>query len=264
MKPYLFLLLASLLFISCNTQQSKELKDLNLKGKIKTITQNKFEAIEKFGKVEKGERVAHDKSEIFDFFNLNSTAHFSQQGNLEELSVYKRNGKLDAKIISKDSILDVYSSKGKLQMKFVADDIDYPKKVALYDSDGDLMLKIESEYDNNFNPISSRYISNDNEIMLETFSSYDNNNRLISEESKETKKEKSYLRRKTTTIINSSMAYKYNKNQDVNEITATEGEEVIVKTFKYKYDDKQNWISKIEYHNSVPRTITEREIKYYN
>jgi hypothetical protein len=34
-------------------------------------------------------------------------------------------------------------------------------------------------------------------------------------------------------------------------------------TFKYVYDEKGNWTSMTEYVNNVPKTITEREIKYF-
>jgi len=35
-------------------------------------------------------------------------------------------------------------------------------------------------------------------------------------------------------------------------------------TYKYEYDEKYNWIKKIEYKNGIPEFIFEREIEYYN
>ena len=66
--------------------------------------------------------------------------------------------------------------------------------------------------------------------------------------------------------ITSQDAKKYNKNGDLieNSLYTSDGTMTGVFRYAYKYDNKNNWIEKIEYWNEYPNTITERKIEYYN
>lgn len=58
---------------------------------------------------------------------------------------------------------------------------------------------------------------------------------------------------------------KYNDKGNIIEETSfySSGKVEKKKTYKYDYDSDGNWLTKIEYHNDIPRYYYEREIGYY-
>lgn len=62
--------------------------------------------------------------------------------------------------------------------------------------------------------------------------------------------------------------YKYNAHNDITQIIQPLfGNIFLEKTLKYKYDNKGNWIERVEYNNSeeelMPKFITIKAIDYY-
>lgn len=58
----------------------------------------------------------------------------------------------------------------------------------------------------------------------------------------------------------------FNENNDLFKETETDSnkpDELVVNTFQYQYDSKDNWIQKIEFKNGIAKHIYEREIEYY-
>mgnify|MGYP001219655129 CR=1 FL=1 len=66
--------------------------------------------------------------------------------------------------------------------------------------------------------------------------------------------------------ITSQDSKKYNDNRDLIENLLYTSDNTMTGTLRYtyKYDNKNNWIERIEYWNEYPNTITERKIDYYN
>lgn len=76
---------------------------------------------------------------------------------------------------------------------------------------------------------------------------------------------------KKLTVMPKGMQYakikiiKFNKNGDVVESIkfSKKDKSKKIRTYKYKYDAKHNWIEKTEYNNNKPIIITKRTIEYY-
>ena len=66
--------------------------------------------------------------------------------------------------------------------------------------------------------------------------------------------------------FNSKFTYKYDDkgNEIERNLYKSDGSLDVKCTYKYEYDEKYNWIKKIEYRNRIPKFILEREIEYYN
>ena len=62
-------------------------------------------------------------------------------------------------------------------------------------------------------------------------------------------------------IIYCNYSYEYNGDLISTHISANQG--LTIETFKYTYDNMNNWIKKIGYTNDKPITITERSIDYF-
>lgn len=63
--------------------------------------------------------------------------------------------------------------------------------------------------------------------------------------------------------LNMEITFEYNKHNDViAEKSKNEGSPMIIKTFKYAYDGKNNWIERKEYENGKLIFTTKRQIEY--
>jgi len=120
-----------LCLVSCNQSEKKnDLTEENLKGKVKSITENTYEAVDKFGQIEKGD-VLVDSSAVY-----TDDGHFkiyNEKGNKIEENYYNSNGSLIYKNTYK------YDEKGNNIEK------------NNYDSNGRLDSKHTYEYDKNNN-----------------------------------------------------------------------------------------------------------------
>ena len=57
---------------------------------------------------------------------------------------------------------------------------------------------------------------------------------------------------------------KYNDQGLLAEIDVTEGNNTKRETFKYKYDDQNNWIERMKFKGGTVENIITREIKYFD
>lgn len=121
MKKIILAILSVLCLVSCNQSEKKnDLTEENLKGKVKSITENTYEAVEKFGQIEKGD-VLVDSSAVYtddgrfkiynekgnkieeNYYNSNgsliykNTYKYDEKGNIIEENHYDSNGRLDSK-----------------------------------------------------------------------------------------------------------------------------------------------------------------------
>lgn len=131
MKKIILATLSVLCLVSCNQSEKKnDLTEENLKGKVKSITENTYEAVDKFGQIEKGD-VLVDSSAVY-----TDDGHFkiyNEKGNKIEENYYNSNGSLIYKNTYK------YDEKGNNIEK------------NNYDSNGRLDSKYTYEYDKNNN-----------------------------------------------------------------------------------------------------------------
>ena len=131
MEKIILVILSVLCLVSCNQSEKKnDLTEENLKGKVKSITENTYEAVDKFGQIEKGD-ILVDSSAVY-----TDDGHFkiyNEKGNKIEENYYNSNGSLIYKNTYK------YDEKGNIIEE------------NHYDSNGRLDSKYTYEYDKNNN-----------------------------------------------------------------------------------------------------------------
>ncbi len=281
--PLLFLF-----FISCsNNDTTNWLKELNLNGEVKSLTEYSFMAEEKFGKFEIGS---------------------STSNNFREETQFNRNGYIIKKLLFNKSFIEV---------------IDYE---LVYDDKERLISRIKKTWDSvdvnssksikEFQEYSFTY---NNVGLLEEINEYDLNENLITKRINEFNEDGKFIKNvlydsegeaiysieSKTEIYNEQMESKhidYIKNEEFDHITTynSKGEVIVDETFnsnnklitklvydndgnllewhrlsdykslgmelytwKYEFDKYNNWVKKYQYYNKKASMYFEREIEYY-
>ena len=165
MKKIILAILSVLCLVSCNQSEKKnDLTEENLKGKVKSITENTYEAVDKFGQIEKGD-VLVDSSAVY-----TDDGHFkiyNEKGNKIEENYYNSNGSLiyknTYKYDEKGNKIEenYYNSNGRL----------YSKTTYKYDEKGNIIEK--NNYDSNdlFNKTTYKYDEKGNTIEINNYNS---------------------------------------------------------------------------------------------
>lgn len=291
--------------IGCNTNKSKietDLEKRGFKGKVKSIKSTTYKAIEKFGKIQKGEEV--DK--LLSIFN--------EKGNFTE-RIYSKNGKIDSKQTyiynDKGNIIEQkeYDSDGnlKLQTTYNYDDngnkieentfggYQTQKTTYKYDDkrreveslitlsfqgiNGSAELRITKEYDQKGNIIEEKNYNNHNKLSSKGIYTYDERGNKIKEifinlDSKKPEEKNIYIYDKNNNKIevqkyisenlSEKTTIKYDEKGNILEEHITDFN--IKTSFKivYKNDKTGNPIEKVYYNNGILYMIDEIEIEYYN
>ena len=229
MKKIILAILSVLRLVSCKQSEKKnDLTEENLKGKVKSIKETLYEAVDKFGQIEKG-----------NWFN-NYFTIYDKKGNIIEENDYDSDGSLNSKTTYK------YDEKGN---KIEEND---------YDSDGRLDSKTTYKYDEKGNIIEENHYDSDGRLDSKTTYKYDEKGNTI---------EKNYYSY-SDGRLDSKITYKYNEKGNTieeNDYYYSDGRLDSKTTYKYKYeyDKNNNWTQKIQYRNTIPNIITERIIEYY-
>jgi hypothetical protein len=224
----------------------------NLKGKVKSYTESKYGAEDRFGKIQKKNLYAK------------YTNKYDDKGNKIEKSLYNRAGSLDSK--------ETY--------KYDYDDKGNKIKVNIYDAEGDLSLwsvKCTNKYDDKGNLIEQNVYNAVSGILyrVETYK-YDDKGYMIEKNigDKCTNKydDKGNLIEQNVYNVDGTLDDKYTYKYDDkgNEIernfyngNADGVSFVIQRTYKYEFDKNKNWIKKISLDNQSPENIEERKYEYY-
>lgn len=284
MKKNTLALIISLILIGCNNQIKKNdwIKD-NLKGRIESYSEFSYEAIERFGKIEK----------IKNNWKNNIQKKYNEKGNVIELNNYKSEGSLSSmysyKYNDKENIieLNIYNSDGSLDIKHSykydnkgnnteeqhtkngrswLDTYKYDSKGNIienksYNVDGGLIMTRICKYDENGNKIK------DSELCI--FDKKLSNNYTYKYDKYGNEIEKITYDSDSTLI--SRWTYKYDNNRNIIEesgflIDEYEPSGSLSRTliYKYEFDQQGNWIKKIEFENNIPTCIFERKYEYYD
>ena len=161
MKKIILVILSVLCLVSYGQLEKKsekknDLTEENLKGKVKSITENTYEAVDKFGQIEKGD-VLVDSSAVY-----TDDGHFkiyNEKGNKIEENYYNSNGSLIYKNTYKydekgNNIEEYhYDEDGKFNYKYTYKYDEKGNNIEKnnYDSNGRLDSKYTYEYDKNNN-----------------------------------------------------------------------------------------------------------------
>lgn len=255
-------LLLSLL-TSCNkvnntsSVEGKGWKEENLKGQVKSYTEHRYSATEKFGEAEKenlesGTQVLFNEvgDQIEDIWyksdgsvDYKAKSDYDDHGNLTTAWRYDSDGKLELKIIYKydgtGSLAESYWYKpeGELEekRKFRYEENERIKEEYWYNSEGELVYKWIRRYDENGNLTEESSYNSEGELENKWIKRYDEKGSLIEE-------------------------CRYN----------SEGKLDSKSKFEYQYDERGNWIQCLSfttYHTSIDSfdaiEIAEREYEYY-
>ena len=234
MEKIILAILSVLCLVSCNQSEKKnDLTEENLKGKVKSITENTYEAVDKFGQIEKGDILVDSSAVYTDYGRFKI---YNEKGNKIEENYYNSNGSLDFKDTYK------YDEKGNKIEK------------NRYNSDGSLYYKVTYKYDGKGNKIEVNHYDSNGSLILKYTYKYDENGNKI---------EECWYNEDGSLIV--KFTPKYDENGNMMEVNNYDSNGSLHKkfTYKYEYDKNNNWTQRIEYKNTIPNSITERIIEYY-
>lgn len=277
----LVIIMLTILGSCSNIKKENDLTKHNLFGKVKKIEVTSYEAIERFGEIEKGDKTGTSfwGEDYYQIFNI--------KGNIIELNYYNSNVKhiykydnkenlIEIHFIHDDSVLTrknilVYDDKGNMIVEesmrkvlavtsFSKDIYKYDKKGNMienntYMNDGSLVKKYLYSYDDKGNMIEKSSYNADGNLSWRNNYKYDDKGNIIEEDN-------FYP---SNIIKHHKNTYKYDdKGNMIEDISYNEDGSLYTKnTFKYEFDKKGNWILVIRYINDIPRFLSEREIEYF-
>ncbi|MES2849076.1 MAG: hypothetical protein V4685_08470 [Bacteroidota bacterium] len=281
----------------------KLFSELGLKENVKTLSLRTYEALDNFGKPEKGDRSSD-----------NADYTFLKNGDLDERNIYNQNGSLRTRHVylydaaGKMIEQNMYDKGGPLRLRFR---YKYNNNGHLYEQrsfkpDGTMVSKYTYEYDKRGNQVLVNAYTGKNEIIERTVYLYDSANNQTAWQSYDAD---------STLVMKASYSYNlygnlieenlydgdgnlekkslmiYEPGNKISALVEYSGNYVMVKTVQYKYDaqnniidevwydkdnnildhytnkytydKKKNWIKKTAYRNQVAVTIAEREITYF-
>jgi len=225
----------------------------DLKGKVNSLSETSYLAIEKNDEILKGKISADISDEFGQLLVFDNTGlllvHnlYNSYGKLEDRQTYKYDYKGNQIETSK------YNSKGRFQGKTT---FKYNKngkwiEVKAYDAQGILIFNSDiSGYESD----KSNNKSNGSYERLYNFK-YDDRGNIIEENIVNTDDES----------INGKIIYRFDDMGNMVEANSynLDGNLGSKKTFNYDYDKTGNWIKQIKVEDGIPKYIIEREIVYF-
>ena len=134
MKKLILLLFIPLVF-ACSDDKKKDLDEMNLKGKVKSLKETSYSAVEKFGEPVKDE------------FTSQTESFFNEDGFYKEYNFFNKSGELTEK------------------QKYKSDDDGNIVESNWYDADGELLSKSKYKYDDDGNIVESNRYDKDGELL---------------------------------------------------------------------------------------------------
>jgi hypothetical protein len=262
-----------------NHENKNSLSKMGLVGKVKTLTETKYKAVDAAGEIRKGDTISK-------YITL-----FNEKGNTVEISVQESHKPLKKyidKYDNKGNMIeeDTYNSEGKLQGKSTYKYDDKGKNIenSVYDSISRLLNRYTSKFDKKGEMI-ERYVYNSDTISYVykdifkydeygnriEYITYNPDNSLFSKDINKFDDDGNCIELSTYDpdgSLFSKESYKYNENRNTTEnisYSYSKTRDVLVSktTYKYKYDKTGNWIKVTEFEDGIAKDITEREITYY-
>lgn len=276
-KKYILLFTITLLNYSCNTsnEQKNDLEKANLKGSVKSTTENTYQAIEKFGEVVKGEKITNDVLNP-----ENNISIYNKHGNLIENNLggfiptkYEYNKKnqliLQNEYTSNTKLKYTYDKNNLLvEMNNYYKDTLVQKQKNKYDSKGNviecnsydysgkLSFKIKNKFEGR-KIVERKQFNNDGSLSETNKYKYDNNGNIIED-----------ITMDSNNRVTNKYNYVFDKNNNLIEWRVFINNDIRNEsnTYKFKYlkfDSNKNWTEQIEFENDMPIKIKERTIEYY-
>lgn len=258
-------------------QKINKTSDLGLKGKVKSFKITPYKVTEHFGEVEKAGRVDYWRGDIISIFDEQGfkiqSDRFDKAGQLQQRVFYKYNP------AGNRTSRDTYNSAGRISIRhtYVYNEKGHSVAVNGYDPAKGLVESYTYKTDERGRVIEETCVKTTQPTCNNYKLTYDRDGKILS----------NCVEGKTD---NSCEKYTYDKQGRITQIELlkdgkldkktiitydAQGNEHSIKNFNaenvfqdereysYKYDDKGNWIQRIEYVNKFPRLMLEREISYH-
>ncbi|MDO8805852.1 MAG: hypothetical protein Q7R35_15635 [Elusimicrobiota bacterium] len=276
-NPGVLLLVVFMASFSFAAEPKNDWSEMKLMGKVKSIRQLSYLAVEKDGKAQKRSRPDEVTSRGYDSFKIvfNTKGNKIEKqwlkldGSLETRHTYKydakgrliverRVGEQQGKCVSK------YDAKGNKTQESCSDQVEgtESKSIYKYDEKGNLIeqncadcspeSKTTYKYDEKGNLAEA---TSEKDDFLAYVSKYDESGNPVEQNAYD-------LGSPTSKFVNI-----YDEKGNLTEMKsyATDGNLNSTTTYKYNYDTAGNWVQQIEYDGAAtPKYILERTIKYFN
>jgi len=273
-------LLPLILLLGCAAKKKTDLQNLSLNGKVKQMMEFQYIAVEKFGKVEKGDPYRSDGwDKVMDFNEqgnytkitysdsygnevgytdylydskqeLFAEQHYDSEGGFSSRSEYSYDEK---KRVSQ--IIRINSGDGLSGSTL----IDYDDKENIvaessYNSRGKLLRKETRKIDKNGFPVETKIYNGENSLVnhrKETF----NNKGLRTD----------FIALSPDGDILMKVVFKYDKKENLilQEGVDEKGEAFLPKRYEYDFDKQGNWTRRVEYTGEKATSVQERHFEYY-
>ena len=277
LRDLFFGMFVAMIICSCGKQQN-DLTWQEASGNVKSIRTTGYEATEKFGEIREGA--------VLDDFDLNTLMKFNKDGFFTEFTNFNRSGNISQKRVS------VYDEDGKLtkinkydeygdeigRTVYTYNENKRVTKIVDYDKSGKVNYTENNEWDgdkitkNQFINEYSKGNYNINEYKGNTIVKsveYDKNGKPTGEYTEyENEKMKKIIKKDYTVIFtynDKGLCTSIDNGQlfSTNSYSLEKGESY---TYDYEYDDKGNWVRKIERkkNSQIATRIFVREIEYFS
>ena len=280
----LLVLFVALIAQSCSNEKIENdwTRD-NIQGKVLSYSEFSYEAENRFGNIEKGERnrqfsieydhqIKYDeKGNEIEYNGYNSdgsldfkyTYKYDEKGNKIEENFYHSDGSLARKWTYKYDEKgnkiegNEYNSDGSLDSKktYKYDEKGNKIEENEYNSDGSLDFKYTYKYDEKGNKIEENFYHSDGSLARKWTYKYDEKGNKI--EGNEYNSDGSLDSKKTSKYDEKGNEIEYNGYNSDGSLNSK-------KTYKYQFDKQGNWIKRIEFTNGIPEYILERQYEYYD
>jgi hypothetical protein len=249
-KVYVLIAAFLLAIVSHSLGQKNDLEKLNLKGKIKFISELTYQPLQEGDMIIKGRMVQWYTNSFDQSGNKIEDIKYKSDSTIDKKYIYKYNSegkRQELTMISGDDLLTLlikyqYDSQGNL-----AEDISYDEK-------GQMDKKIMYLYGDNGLVMEENIYASSGELRQKLRYAY-NSEKLLVETSRYRGNGK--LERRIT--------YKHDNlgNETEEKTFSADGSLISTNSNVYEFDHQGNWIRKTTLSSNLPVSITEREIIYY-
>jgi hypothetical protein len=265
---------------SCSGKKKNDWNNLFLKGKVKQIIELQYEAVEKFGKVEKGDLYRQSGWDKIMVFNENGC--YSE---ITYLNSYgKTVGRTDYTYTQKGDIFTEqdYDAEGGFTDKkqYFYDDKGRVNEILMFNNAGSSIGTRIVQYDDDKNEIINSTYNFAGMLTFKEIQQLDKNGFPVETKiyngddvlvnHRQDKFDKDGLRKEMTAFLPDGnvyikLSFTYDKDSNIILQEGVDGnnEVFLPERYEYAFDNKGNWTKRIHYIGDVPKFILERQIEYF-
>jgi len=251
----------TLLFINGVMGQSlikkkpNSLAELNLKGKVKQLVETEYNAVERYGRIDKGDNLGYSIYLFNKQGNKIERGSYNPDGSTKTLkSLFKYNNRGDCiETIMITEKGDSISDKNAVTPKtvFTYDKNGNCTQWISHNENGEFMNKVISKYDGFGNVILSEFFMQPNKWATKTISKYDTHHHETVHIS--------YIEDGT---LLSTYTHKYDsKGNEIEQLGYNkDGGLIFMERYEYSYDRHFNWTRRLVYKVNVLNSVNDRKI----